>query len=464
MKKLKYLLILVMMVFLFACENTDGNTDDDETPIPYDFGLGTPDINAYTFWNQPEHTLPIGVWADPPPADFAGMYDNPDLINDEQYNWIYEAGVNVVYGLFNNIVLNKDDVLRSLDLAEKYGIIYLVRDSQVTGSYEDDDRQLLENTISSYRDHPAFGGTMVVDEPGVVSFDNLGNLNKNYRELLPDHAFYINMLPNYASTNQLVNGAAGGAINDDSITYERYMREYITKVDPEFYSYDFYPFVGLDYGQMRSGYFDQMALVRTLSNEYEIPFWTFIQASSWSPTRLRVPNQTEIYWQVSTSIAMGAKGIQYFMYYTSMEGHGETFVGGMVDSEGNKNPMYDYVKNANDHLKNIQRVIMNSAQVGVIVHGQSPDDVSESARIDSFSILSDTSGDDMLIGAFNHQQRPAYYVVNNSLTQTEGTHELIFEDTFTMRLYESDDTRIVTTDRLELSIGAGEGVLVEILP
>jgi hypothetical protein len=214
---------------------------------------------------------------------------------------------------------------------------------------------------------------------------------------------------------------------------------------------------------MRSGYFNQMALIRNIAEEYEIPFWTFIQASSWSPSSLRVPNQTEIYWQITTSIAMGAKGIQYFMYYTSMESGAESFEGGMVDSNGVKTPMYDYVKNANMHLINIQDVIMNARQDGVIVHGESPDEIPQSVQLESYSGLKDFSGDDMLIGAFNHQQKPAYYVVNNSLTQTLGTHTLVFEDVFEIRIYEGDQVRTLTTDQITLNIGAGEGVLIEII-
>lgn len=463
MKITKILIILILLMSIAACEPKEIDQPDDKDDVPYNFNLDNADVHKYTFWNQQVDTMPIGVWSDPPPANFAGIYDNPGLINDEQYKWIQESGVNTVYGLYNNIVLNKDDVLKSLDLAEKYGLTYLVRDSQVTGSYEDDDLQLLINTLASYKDHPAFGGSMVVDEPGYTSFRNLGNLHKNYGDLLPNHAFYINMLPNYASTNQLVNGAGGGVVNDDSMTYERYMREYINLVQPEFYSYDFYPFVGLEYGRMRTGYFNQMAMIRDISEEFEIPFWTFIQASSWSPSSLRVPNQTEIYWQVSTSIAMGAKGIQYFMYYTSMESGAESFKGGMVDSNGVKTPMYDYVKNANMHLINIQQVIMNSRQDGIIIHGETLDEIPESIQLQTYSGLKSFSGDDMLIGAFNHQQKPAYYVVNNSLTQTMGTHTIVFDEVFEIRIYEGNQVRTVTTNEITLNIGAGEGVLIEIV-
>jgi hypothetical protein len=458
-KHLILLLIALLVLTVSAC----GKKEKKEEEKPYEFNLSDTPVYKYQFWNQDQDSLPIGVWSDPPAANFAGIYNNPDLINEQQYAWIKESGVNVVYGLYNNIVLNKEDVMRSLDLSEQYDITYLVRDSQVTGSYDDDDIELLRNTLNLYKEHPAFGGSMVVDEPGTASFANLGNLHKNYQTIVSDRAFYINMLPNYASKNQLVNGAVGGTLNDSTITYERYMNSYINQVKPDFYSYDFYPFVGMEYAKMRSGYFAQMAQIREITLNAGIPFWTFIQASSWAPGSLRVPNQAEIYWQVATSIAMGAKGIQYFMYYTSMEQGAESFSGGMVDQNGNKNPMYDYVKNANMHLKTIESIIMNASNEGVMVHGDSPDEIPASVIKTTYSGLNHLSGDDMLVGLFNYKQKPAYYVVNNSLTNLSGSHTITFDQAFTINVYEGSQMRTITTNEITLTIGAGEGVLIEIV-
>ncbi len=445
----------------------DSNIMDEKSFIVknylgYDFNLAEAPVYRYNFPNQDVNKLPIGAWGDLPHANFAGIYHNPDLINKEQYQYIKESGINAIYGLFNDCVLNRESVIRSLDLAAQHGITYVVRDSQVTGSYEDEDIDLLIQTLNNYKNHPAYGGVIITDEPGLVSFNDLSNLHKNFKTVT-DGAFYINMLPNYATKNQLINGASGGALQDNTITYEIFMREYLERVQPKFYSYDFYPFVGMEYGKMRKGYFEQMALVRKLSNEYRIPFWTFIQASSWKPNSIRVPNQIEIYWQVTTSIAMGAKGIQYFMYYTSMENVGETFVGGMVDKEGNKNPMYDYVKNANNHLINIQEVIMNSTHMGVFVYGDSPDSIPENIILTEFSGIKSISGDDMLVGLFNHKQKPAYYVVNNSFTNKTGTYVITLDEEFYIKIYEKNETRIIKTNEITLSIGAGEAVLIEVL-
>jgi hypothetical protein len=467
MKKIFNILLFVLLILtMIGCDNTvdpKQPIDDDNDQRP-SIDLGEAPVYKYTFNLHDENTMPIGAWSDPPPANFAGIYNNPDLITDEQYRFISESGINVMYGLFNNASLNIEGVLRSLDHAQANNVVYLVRDHQITGAYDDDDFAILQHALSFYKDHPAFGGVMVVDEPGVVSYPNLGNLHKNFRSLLPNASFYINMLPNYASKIQLVNGAGGGPVRDDTITYERYMREFIEIVQPGFYSYDFYPFTGMTYGQMRSGHFAQMSQIRAITLEYGIPFWVFIQASSFNPTSLRVPYEAEVAWQVSTSLAYGAKGIQYFMYYTSMESHGESFVGGMVDSEGNKNPMYYYVQTINQHISFIDHILMNSVHLGVIVHGSTPDVIPMEDRLDSFSVLDSVTGDDALIGAFNYQGKPVLYVVNNNLHTEEATITLTFTQDVDAKIYNHTDlSNVADVNTITLTIPAGRGVLVELV-
>ena len=447
-------IILIFFVTLIGC-NKDIPSEERK------FNLGDDEVYKYTFASHDDNTMPIGAWSDPPAAKFAGIYNNPDLINEEQYRLIKEAGINVVYGLYNNAILNLNDVFRSLQHASANDILYIVRDHQVSGAYEDEDYEILVSALSKYMNENGFGGVMVTDEPGTLSFDNLGNLHENFKKILPDKAFYINMLPNYASKNQLVNGAAGGSRSDDTITYERYMREYIEKVKPEFYSFDFYPYVGLETGKIRNGYFNQISTIKAICDQANIPYWVFIQASSWSPSSLRVPNEEEVNWQVATSLAYGSKGIQYFMYYTSMEVGAESFIGGMVDQNGNKNPMYDYVKTVNSHIKTIEHVLMNAAHKGIMVHGNSIDKVPSKDILDEYSVLKSISGSAAIVGCFNYRGKPAYYVVNNSLTENAEIN-LNFDSEVSYNLFQQTTKLTGKTQILTVQIPAGRGVLVEI--
>lgn len=466
MKKIYLAIIFIFSLVLVSCQEVE--TDPGETPDEKEKSFNLDKDETYYYYvygNLDDETMPIGGWSDLPGPNFGGVYDNPDLISDENYALVKASGINTIYGLFNNMAINQDYVMRSLDAAGNNGINYLVRDNQVTSSFDDEDYVYLERALNKYKDHIAFAGSMIVDEPGTVSFDMLGNLHKNYADILKDDSkmFYINMLPNYASNNQLVNGAGGGQIQDGTMTYERYMREYIEKVKPKAYSFDFYPYTGLEFGNMRQDYFDQLSIIREISNEYGIPYWVFIQASTWSPGHLRVPYQVEVDWQVATSILYGSKGIQYFMYYTSMEEWAESYEGGMVDKYGNKNPMYDYVKQNNEHILAIDHLLLHASHHGIMTHGSEPIPVPNSDKMDRFSILNanNISGSPALIGLFNYFGKPLYYVVNSSLTETANV-TLNLDYNVTYNLFAGSDVNSKNGQTITLSIPAGQGQLIEV--
>lgn len=464
MKKIILMFTILFTLLAVSCTTPEiiDEEEDDNLP-PKSFGLDSnEDYYYYVYGNLDSNTMPIGGWSDLPGPNFGGIYDNPDLISDEGYRLVKESGINTIYGLFNNMAINDSYVMRSLDAAGNNNINYFVRDNQVTGAHDDEDYVYLERALAKYKDHKAYAGSMIVDEPGTVSFDNLGNLHKNFKTILDDDSkmFYINMLPNYASKKQLVNGAAGGLVTDDTMTYERYMREYIEKIQPKAYSFDFYPYTGFEFGKMKSDYFNQLSVIRSISNEYKIPYWVFIQASTWSPDHLRVPYQVEVDWQVATSILYGSKGIQYFMYYTSMEEWAEKYEGGMVDKYGNKNPMYDYVRLNNEHILSIDHLLLHASHKGIIVHGQEPIPVPAADKLETFSVLSSVSGSPVLIGAFNYNGKPLYYVVNSSLTETANV-TLTMDFDIHYNLFSGSQTSSHTGKEITLTIPAGQGQLIE---
>lgn len=463
MKKILLSLIVLMFALTFvACDKTTTslttiNTTYLETTNTLD--LGTPVVDKYSFKQLDENVMPIGAWADPPLPNFAGIYDNPDLVTNEQYELINQAGINVMYGLYNNVVLEFNYVKKALQHAENNDVVYVVRDSQVVGLYEEEDYSDLTRALDKYKDYPAFGGVMIQDEPGIQSYRNLGLLNESFKRYLPDDVFYVNLLPTYASTNQLINGAAGGTLNDDTFTYESYITRYIDEVNPRFISYDFYPLEGMQYGDLKEGYFEQMSIMRNQGLDNNIPFWVFIQSCTFAYNHLRIPNQAEVNWQVSTALAYGAKGIQYFTYYTPMEGNGN-FVGGMVDKEGNINPMYYYVQEANEHIALVDSILMNSRHMGVIQHGDSPAEIPSEDKLETFSVLESIVGDDALIGCFNYQGKPAYYVVNNSFATKDAVISLGFSQSVSYSAYQGTDTVEATGTDINLTIPTGEGVLI----
>lgn len=459
-KSIIILSTIMTLLFLVSCSPKE---EIDEPNIPKSFGLDKDvEVYKYIYGNLDKDTMPIGGWGDMPPANFGKIYDNPDLISEANYKLVAESHINTVYGLFVNHSINSDDVYRTLDATSKNNLNYLVRDPQIAGAIEEEDDQTILKTISKYNTYSSYAGNMIVDEPGIVSFDALSKAYKNYQKVAAsNNMFYINMMPDYATKNQLLNGATGGPLNDESVTYERYLEEYHSKLKLPYYSFDFYPYVGFELGKMRKGYFEQLSSIRKSSNLNKVPYWVYIQASTWSPTNLRIPYQVEVDYQVATSLVYGAKGIQYFMLYTSMEEGAETFAGGMMDKYGNLNPMYDYVKEINEHLISIDHILMNSRHDGVMQIGSSVQDIPKADLLTEYSVLKNISGGDALVGCYNYNGKPAYYVMNNSFTE-ETTLDISFNDSVLFNVYNQDKLIKQSGDSYTLTLKPGRGALIEL--
>src|SRR3712207_8586474 len=154
------------------------------------------------------------------------------------------------------------------------------------------------------------------------------------REGLP----YISVGPSHSSSRAL--GTA---------TYEGYLERYMSRVHPPLLCFDHYPL--LSGGGITADYFYNWATIRNLSRKFGVPAWVFVQSvgfDSGDPRFLdrRRPNDAEIRWQVNVSLAYGAKGIQYFTYWTpdvppdaSMR-----FGEALVTLNGRTTPLYDYAK------------------------------------------------------------------------------------------------------------------------
>lgn len=181
----------------------------------------------------------------------------------------------------------------------------------------------------------ALGGVIVRDEPSYSEFAGCKRAKELLEEFLPsDLLYHGNLFPDYATQEQLYNRGTGNpALPGEGYEYARYIDDYIEIFRPRVLSYDYYPMVGED-GYIREGYFGNMSVIRNRAAEAEIPFWVYIQTCSFNAS-VRVPDEGEIGWLVNTSLAYGAKGIQYFTYFLPND-DGEVFRGAMVDREGNQ--------------------------------------------------------------------------------------------------------------------------------
>ncbi|MCU6710748.1 beta-galactosidase [Paenibacillus sp. J5C_2022] len=347
-------------------------------------------------------TFPIGLWVSPPANE----------VTLERYEEMKEAGITFVTG-FSEWEGGSETMMKSLDYAEATGMKVILRDPQI-GELADGELSGIGELTAPYRDHPAYMGHVFYDEPSLTQYDRLAAMKEEYKKDAPDGLPYVNLFPTYASLDQ-----KGG-------TYTEYLDQYIQKYKPELISYDHYPFLTEAKGgpgAITEDYFYNLELIRRASTEHQLPFWLFIQTLSFNTTH-RDPTEEEIRWQVFTSLAYGAKGIQYFTYWTPQSGR-ETFGSGMIDLQGNRTRHYDEVKRINASLQEIGPRLMELQSEGVIHFGDQPALLEESMK--SFGPIASVSGDPAIIGCFTDSEGVQSVLVVNASFQQPSSTELKLE-------------------------------------
>ncbi|WP_020573962.1 hypothetical protein [Actinopolymorpha alba] len=169
----------------------------------------------------------------------------------------------------------------------------------------------------------SFVGIDVYDEPSANKFETLGQLVEIIRALDPKALPYINLFPT---------------------TDPNYVRQFVDIVKPVLISFDRYPL--LTNGRDDANYFLNWKIVRDAGLAANLPTWIFIQTLSYA--NHREPTASEILWQINVSLAYGAKGIQYFTYWTPDPARGEGFGPALITVDGERTVRYDSAKEINN--------------------------------------------------------------------------------------------------------------------
>ncbi len=417
-------------------------------------------------------TMQIGAWVAPNiQKDENGDYK---YITESHYQDIADSGINVIYALYEAFDFNA--TMEALDMAEAAGIGYYVRDSSIGSLFQDvfdaqgepiqddvdADFELFKNRVAAYKDHPAFKGHLIFDEPGAALYDWLGLYHQYYKEYLPDKDFYVNLLPTYSSIDQR-----------DDRTYGEYIDEYINKVNPEFLSYDHYPLM-LFYEEpvLTDDYLFNLELIAEKTKEADIPFWLFIQTIGYttiSGTQTRRPEEDDIRWQVAVSMAYGVQGIQHFCYWTPGGNGNESFTTAMIDREGNKTDLYEAASKVNHEVLNYDHVYLDFTWEGTMTVPKGEENVnfrmlannlSEHERVKDVDVE-----EDAIIGTFKDSKgNDGFMVVNYTDPALDKSNKvtITFKDAKKAIVYEKGFKKVIDLKRgkLTLNLESGEGRFV----
>jgi hypothetical protein len=355
----------------------------------------------------------------------------------------------MVEGGFNLVWCGNE---KELDVAYRHGLRGQLRNGLLKPTSLDDPkrREQLEALIARVSKHPALYAYYLIDEPNASQFLGLGRLVAYLREHDPAHLAYINLFPTYASNQQL------GTKGDVVTAYKEHLCLYVEQVKSQLISYDHYQFRLKGDGNQ---YFLNLAMIRRAAQDAGVPFLNIVQACTWAPKVIRVPNTDEMRYLVYSTLAYGAQGISYYVYACANH-HGS-----LVSLDGTPGPLYNALKSYNREFVAIASELqpLRSLRVYHTSMGEpgcEPLPADASFRLDFSKSPPGPRG--FLLGYFGVKAKPTHVVVVNLDYTDEVIAPLIGPGK--LELFDANSVQWTPTKKaaVEMILPPGGGELVRI--
>lgn len=389
----------------------------------------------YSVDSEGDAVMPISGFWGPRKIDSSLSGAETNLIQDKYYSKIADLGVNLINYIEldaanGNGALNQ--VLQNLSLAEKYNIGVYVNDASLN---ENMTALQLAERLSLYGNFSSFMGIHVYDEPIGNSYNPH---NSSTQKKISDIAGISKLLNKYTNLSAYINlyPSMTGIEN-----YYPYLSEYVSSCNPRVLSYDNYPFTDGDnyaahhgvFTMAHTSYFKNLKAAATSAAQSNIPFWAYVQCGNnfsldAETTTNHNPTMSQVFWNVNTALAYGAKGIQYFPliqpnYYgavTKDENGNITSQdfgrNGLIGANGEPTRWYNFAKQANQWIEKVDHILMSCSGTEVIACGdyaQRATNINSNAAVNGTTVSSSNSDYGAIVGVFDYYGKKAYYVVNN---------------------------------------------------
>lgn len=327
----------------------------------------------------------------------AGDAFPPDLANDQQAQWLKEAGFNTIARL-----LQAKYIPGMVELAEKNQLYITLRPWGVERP------EVIIPWMQKYADNPYVLGYSLADEPSASQFGMLSKVVDAVKKAEPQMMAGINIYPEMGEKTL-------GAPN-----YRAYVEEYVREVNPPYISYDFYPIRVDKQGKVKveDSFYRTVGIVSDVARESGRPFWGYVLCNKhWSyPT----PKEEYIRFQAFSNLAYGAQGLSYFTYFYPDFDIG-TFSCTPIDSLGNRTPTWQMVANVNREIHALEKIFLGAKVDKVSFTGLNVPDWCRRLRKlpEPFGILSSGNAG-VIVSEFTNAGRRYLMLVNRDVTARQS--------------------------------------------
>lgn len=204
-------------------------------------------------------------------------------------------------------------------------------------SSEADLDEYIAECLAPYKDHEAFYGVMLGDEPYFYQAENYGQVYRSIKRVCPEAYIQYNLHP-ISSTEDQENRQIyfTGLINEEGLTqeqkmvqaYEQYINLFMDATGAEYIQYDQYPFRRADAVDVY--YILGLQVVSKIAKERDAEFYFVTQTYGQTDNvaNPRMLSQADLYWLNNMLMGFGIKQISYFTYFTKADNSKEHFIDG----------------------------------------------------------------------------------------------------------------------------------------
>lgn len=196
-----------------------------------------------------------------------------------------------------------------------------------------------------FASEPAVLGFYLADEPQTRDLPAVGSVVHQLRAAMPDKIPFVNLFPYREGQAEWYT------------SYEDYVRALADVAQVPLLSFDNY---SLTHGGMGDEFFVNLEIVRKVALEKHLPFWTCVQAVA--HFGYQEPTVATLQLQVFSALAYGARGIEYFTYFTPERGN---YRAGAIDPFGRRTATWEALRRVNGQIHALGPVLARLHSTGV---------------------------------------------------------------------------------------------------
>ncbi len=232
----------------------------------------------------------------------------------------------------------------------------------------------VKSYMAPYRNHEAFYGVVLADEPRWFHFEAYGEVYKSIKRVCPEAFIQCNLNPIIKSTNAvwyppLTEEESAGLTTDDEIRvakYKKYFEIFLDETGANYIMYDQYP---LNETYIYEVYVQGLQAAAEVAKERGVEFYITTQTmrmvqnlDSKNPTTQRFMQAGDAYWLNNMLVGFGVKQIAYFTYWTNPTNSTASWFydnGSFINRNGEKTSLYTIMQKIMREEQKLAPTILN---------------------------------------------------------------------------------------------------------